>query len=166
MRHTRFLVAVLFCSLALPQPRIASADPVGGEQSTDARIRSMLYSPQQVIRLHGWVGYHVELEFEPDESFVTLGGGDLSALTYDAVGNHLFLKPRATVIRTNLTVITNKRTYVIDYTAQAGRPDPITDELVYSLRFSYPPVPQPSPPESLKRELEGATSARYQNLNY
>jgi len=126
----------------------------------------MLYSPQQVIRLHGWVGYHVELEFEPDESFVTLGGGDLSALTYDAVGNHLFLKPRATVIRTNLTVITNKRTYVIDYTAQAGRPDPLTDELVYSLRFNYPPAPRPGTTESLTRELEGATNARYQNLNY
>lgn len=166
MNRAVWLVAVLLCSLSLPYPSVVAADPATGASLVDPRIRSLLYSPQQVIHLHGWVGYHVELEFEPDESFVTLGGGDLSALTYDAVGNHLFLKPRATVIRTNLTVITNKRTYVIDYTAQAGRPDPLTDELVYSLRFNYPSTPQPTPSESITRNLEGATNARYQNLDY
>ena len=61
----------------------------------DHRIRSMLYVPDQVVRLRGWVGYHVDLEFEPGESFVTLGGGDLAGLTYGAYGNHLVLKPKA-----------------------------------------------------------------------
>jgi type IV secretion system protein VirB9 len=166
MNRTRTLAALLICSIGLPHSPAAGADPAVSGQPTDARIRSLLYSPQQVVRLRGWVGYHVELEFEPDESFVTLGGGDLSALTYDAVGNHLFLKPRATVVRTNLTVITNKRTYVIDYTAQAGRPDPIADELVYSLRFNYPPIPQLAPAESIAQNLKDATGARFQNLDY
>jgi type IV secretory pathway VirB9-like protein len=35
--------------------------------STDHRIRSLMYVPDQVVRLRGWVGYHVDLEFEPDE---------------------------------------------------------------------------------------------------
>ena len=65
------------------------------------------------------------LEFEPGESFVTLGGGDLAGLTYGAYGNHLVLKPKAPTVRTNLTVFTNKRTYVIDYAVSSGRPDPV-----------------------------------------
>ena len=84
------------------------------------------------------MGYHVDLEFEPGESFVTLGGGDLAALSYGAYSNHLVLKPKAPAIRTNLTVFTNKRTYVIDYAVSGGKPDPDVDELVYSLRFNYP----------------------------
>ena len=87
----------------------------------DHRIRSMLYVPDQVVRLRGWVGYHVDLEFEPGESFVTLGGGDLAGLTYGAYGNHLVLKPKAPTVRTNLTVFTNKRTYVIDYAVSSGQ---------------------------------------------
>ena len=64
-------------------------------RNRDHRIRSLLYVPDQVVRLRGWVGYHVDLEFEPGESFVTLGGGDLAGLIYGAYSNHLVLKPKA-----------------------------------------------------------------------
>jgi type IV secretion system protein VirB9 len=165
MKRTFWLAALLSGSMSLSLSFTTGAQMTVNTQPADSRIRSVLYVPDQVIRLHGWVGYHVDLEFEPDETFVTLGGGDLSALTYGAVGNHLVLKPRAAVVRTNLTVITNKRTYVIDYTVQGGRPDPMTDELVYSLRFNYPPLPA-APAESITRDLGDAPAARYQNMDY
>ena len=133
---------------------------------TDPRIRSLLYVPDQVVRVRGWVGYHVDLEFEPGESFVTLGGGDLSGLIYGAYSNHLVLKPKAPSLRTNLTVFTNKRTYVIDYAVSAGRPDPVTDELVYSLRFNYPPIAGPTLPEQITRDLAASPAARFQNMDY
>ncbi len=126
----------------------------------------MLYVPDQVVRLRGWVGYHVDLEFEPGESFVTLGGGDLAGLTYGAYGNHLVLKPKAPTVRTNLTVFTNKRTYVIDYAVSAGRPDVFADELVYSLRFSYPPIAVPAPAEQIAEDLAASPGARFQNMEY
>jgi type IV secretion system protein VirB9 len=135
-------------------------------EAADRRIRSLLFVPDQVVRLRGWVGYHVDLEFEPGESFVTLGGGDLAGLTYGAYSNHLVLKPKAPAVRTNLTVFTNKRTYVIDYAVSPGRPDPIVDELVYSLRFNYPPILGPAPGEQIKQELASAPVARYQNMEY
>jgi type IV secretion system protein VirB9 len=135
-------------------------------QSTDPRIRSLLFVPDQVVRIRGWVGYHIDLEFEPGESFVTLGGGDLAGLTYGAFSNHLVLKPRAPAVRTNLTVFTNKRTYVIDYAVSAGRPDPMADELVYSLRFSYPPLQGLTPREQIKEDLASAPVARFQNMDY
>jgi type IV secretion system protein VirB9 len=132
----------------------------------DHRIRSLLYVPDQVVRVRGWVGYHVDLEFEPGESFMTLGGGDLSGLIYGAYSNHLVLKPKAPSLRTNLTVFTNKRTYVIDYAVSAGRPDPVTDELVYSLRFNYPPIAGPTLPEAITQDLAASPAARFQNLDY
>jgi type IV secretion system protein VirB9 len=134
--------------------------------TTDPRIRSLLYVPDQVVRVRGWVGFHVDLEFEPGESFVTLGGGDLAALSYGAYSNHLVLKPKAASVRTNLTVFTNKRTYVIDYWVSGGRPDPLVDELVYSLRFNYPPIPGPTLPEQITKDLAASPGERFQNVDY
>lgn len=164
MNRSLCLIVSLACAVGASAPPSAWAQMTVGSHAADSRIRYLLYVPDQVTRLTGWVGYHVDLEFESDESFVTMGGGDLSALTYDAVSNHLVLKPRAAVIRTNLTVITSKRTYVIEYTVQGGRPDPDTDQLVYSVRFTYstPPVAD----SSVTHELAGASAARFQNTNY
>ena len=118
------------------------------------------------MRLRGWVGFHVDLEFEPGESFVMLGGGDLAGLTYGAYGNHLVLKPKAPTVHTNLTVFTNKRTYVIDYAVSGGEPDPFVDELVYSIRFNYPPLAAPPSPERITQNLAASPIARFQNMDY
>ncbi len=160
---------LLFVALLSSVAYLTSASATAQMQVTahaDHRIRSMLYVPDQVVRLRGWVGYHVDLEFEPGESFVTLGGGDLAGLTYGAYGNHLVLKPKAPTVRTNLTVFTNKRTYVINYAVSAGRPDVFADEFVYSLRFSYPPIAVPTPAEQIADDLAASPGARFQNMDY
>jgi len=144
----------------------AVAQSVTSADSADHRIKSLLFVPDQVIRLRGWVGYHVDLEFEAGETFRTLGGGDLEGLTYGSFDNHLVLKPKAPAVRTNLTIITNRRTYVIDYAVLAGRPDPLNDELVYSLRFNYPVNVVPPPVEIVKNDLAADPIARFQNRNY
>ena len=166
MKLDVLVLPVLALSVLGGVSRPLAAQMSASVESTDHRIRSLLFVPDQVIRLRGWVGYHVDLEFELGESFVTLGGGDLAGLTYGAYTNHLVLKPKAPAVRTNLTVFTNKRTYVIDYAVSPGRPDPIDDELVYSLRFSYPPPGGPTPGEQVKDSLAADPVARYQNLNY
>ncbi|MGO9264578.1 MAG: TrbG/VirB9 family P-type conjugative transfer protein [Candidatus Binataceae bacterium] len=165
MNHHHLFAAFLTCLLHVGTSASAIAQMQVSAHS-DHRIRSMLYVPDQVVRLRGWVGYHVDLEFEPGESFVTLGGGDLAGLTYGAYGNHLVLKPKAPTVRTNLTVFTNKRTYVIDYAVSAGRPDVFADELVYSLRFSYPPIAVPAPAEQIAEDLAASPGARFQNMEY
>jgi type IV secretion system protein VirB9 len=160
------IVRVLFTIVGAALSAGALAQMQVTAEPRDPRIRTMLYVPDQVVRLKGWVGYHVDLEFEPGESFVTLGGGDLAGVTYGAYSNHLVLKPKATALHTNLTVFTNKRTYVIDYAVSAGRPDPLADELVYSLRFSYPSVPAMSVPREIAKDLADSPTARYQNTDY
>ena len=130
----------------------------------DRRIRSMLYEPSEVFRIRGWVGYHIDLQFESDESFVTLGGGDLEALSYGSFKNHLVIKPKAAPIRTNLTVITTRRTYIFEYSVTEGAPDPGSNDLVFALRFSYGP---PAPDGRLvTSEFKDSEQSRFQNLDY
>ncbi|MBS0393035.1 MAG: TrbG/VirB9 family P-type conjugative transfer protein [Proteobacteria bacterium] len=103
--------------------------------ATDPRLRELEYAASVVTPLTAFVGYHVHLEFAPDEHFVSLGAGDTSALDVGAEGNHLLLKPRQATAGTNLTIITNRRVYFLDYRALARAPRP--DEAVYSIVFRY-----------------------------
>src|SRR5271163_3257077 len=86
---------------------------------TDSRIRTVLYSSDEVYRLYGFVGYHLDLEFASDEAFVGLSAGDPEALTYSAHENVLTLRPKAASSQMNLTVSTTKRRYYFEYTIAA-----------------------------------------------
>jgi type IV secretion system protein VirB9 len=133
----------------------------------DSRIRVAPYAADEVYRLRGYVGYQIDLEFEPGESFVGLGSGDLESVTFAAQANHVFLKPRAAGVDTNLTVLTSRRAYHFDYTASAHRPDSEIDDVIYVLRFIYPPPPAPpgEAESALTRALDKAGAAP-RNLDY
>jgi len=133
---------------------------------TDARIRVLAYGPDEVYRLTGYVGYQIDLEFEPGEAFVGLGAGDLDSLTFAAQGNHLFIKPRAGGVDTNLTVLTTHRAYHFEYTVSQLRPDPASGEVIYVLRFTYPPQAAEVAAETVEHDLANATGVRVHNLNY
>src|ERR1700756_3738311 len=124
--------------LALLLAPCSFADTLPERGAVDSRIRVAPYAPDEVYRLRGFVGYQVDLEFEAGESFVGLGAGDLESLTFAAQANHLFLKPRAAGVDTNLTVLTSRRAYHFDYSASAHRPHPDIDDIIYVLRFTYP----------------------------
>jgi type IV secretion system protein VirB9 len=134
--------------------------------AVDSRIRVAPYAADEVYRLRGYVGYQIDLEFEAGENFVGLGAGDLESLTFAAQANHLFLKPRAASVDTNLTVLTSRRAYYFDYNASAHRPDPDVEDIIYVLRFTYPPAPDPlKQSDPLTRALESAGAAP-RNLDY
>jgi type IV secretion system protein VirB9 len=132
----------------------------------DARIRTLAYAADEVYRLRGYAGYQIDLEFESGESFVGLGTGDLDGLTFAAQDNHLFLKPRAGGIDTNLTVLTTRRAYHFDYSASARRPDPVLGDVVYVLRFSYPAPASARAADTLEQGLARAAGTRWHNLDY
>jgi type IV secretion system protein VirB9 len=116
---------------------VALADPV-----SDPRLRVVDYRPTLVLPLTAFVGYHVHFEFAPGEYFVNLGAGDTSSLDVGAEGNHLLIKPKQPNGGTNLTILTNRRAYFVDYRA-LGRP-PRADEAVYSIAFRYSDTAQPA----------------------
>ena len=83
------------------------------------------------------VGYQIDLEFETGETFTGLGAGDIEALSFVGRDNHLFLKPKAEHVATNLTVLTNRRHYQFEYNVAAHSGEAVT----YAVRFSYPATP-------------------------
>jgi len=133
-------------------------------------VRTTAFRPDEVYRLHGYVGYQIDLEFQDGERFVGLGAGDIEALSFVGEGNHLFLKPRAAKVATNLTVLTNRREYRFDYTSLPARPAGDDPDVVYALRFTYPPDlrQEASAAEAAQLEaaLRDAALDRPQNVDY
>jgi len=136
-------VRTLIVALLIFLTAAAFAETAPAPGLKDARIRVAPYSADEVYRLSGFVGYQTDLQFEPGETFVGLGAGDIEGISFVAQANHLFLKPKAAKIRTNLTILTSRHTYQVDYSASAARPD-ATDDVTYALRFTYPPRPTDS----------------------
>jgi type IV secretion system protein VirB9 len=160
-------LAVAIC--VMPVTLSAQAETLPLKGGSDARIRVIAYNGDNVYRLVGYVGYQIDLEFEPDEAFVGLGAGDLEGLSFAAQGNHLFLKPKAARVRTNLTVLTNRREYQFDYTASPEHPDPRDPDVIYALRFAYPrprPLPGADTPERIEQQLGNAAATRPLNIDY
>jgi type IV secretion system protein VirB9 len=151
---------------ALPLLGVCADAPVA-KGEPDSRIRLATYSDDRVYRLVGYVGYQIDLEFEADESFVGLGAGDVEGLSFASQGNHLFLKPKASKVSTNLTVLTNRREYHFDYTASTDHPDPHEPDVTYVLRFSYPRPPAAVDPAArIERQLDKEVALRPRNLDY
>jgi type IV secretion system protein VirB9 len=168
MTNSHLALSLVVAALLLSaQSRAEIVPPRGG---TDSRVRSAQYDGDQVYRLHGFVGYQIDLEFEAGESFVGLGAGDIEGLAYFGQDNHLFLKPRAAKVATNLTVLTNRRQYQIDYTALAQHPLLGDPDVIFALRFTYPAVPSKEAAEAAARhidsDLASASTQRPRNIDY
>ena len=110
--------------LALAATTVVADEPLTASANSETRLRVVDYRADSIIGLTAFVGYHIHLEFAPGERFVTLAAGDTAALDVGAEGNHLMLKPKQPMAGTNLTVITSRRAYFIDYRALARAPRP------------------------------------------
>ncbi len=158
--------AALQCAI-FSSALFAEVVPVRG--IADSRVRSALYDRDQVYRVRGFVGYQIDFEFEAGETFVGLGAGDLEGLSFFGADNHLFLKPKAAKVSTNLTVLTNRRRYQIDYTAAAQRPETDDPDVIFAVRFIYPPPPSRTSAEQAAERIDVAlnsASTRPQNIDY
>jgi type IV secretion system protein VirB9 len=130
-------ISVVIAMTAASFATLAQAETVPAKGVTDARIREAVYDDNQVYKLRGYIGYQIDLEFQPGESFVGLGAGDIDGLSFVGQNNHLFLKPKAARVATNITVLTNRRHYHLDYSALSQRLVD-ADQVIYALRFTYP----------------------------
>src|SRR5579863_2270433 len=153
--------------LGINAPLHADSLPMRGV--TDSRIRTVLYSPDDVYRLYGFVGYALDLEFASDEVFVGLSAGDPEALTYSAHENVLTLRPKAASSQMNLTVSTNKHRYYFEYRIAARSTSRFADEVMYAVRFMYPASPAKdslTPEERVARDLALAQRNKPRNVDY
>lgn len=156
--------------LALSPCAVVRAETLPQQGTSDSRIRKATYNPDEIYRLYGFVGYAIELTFEEGETGTGNAGGDLEAITFGWHDNHLILKPKAANVGTNLVVYTNRRSYRFEYSASVRKPDPRTDQVMYAVRFDYPPQYAthvgPSAAELVGRDLDAGAAGRKRNLDY
>lgn len=163
----RCCLCALALYLVLPGFRL-HAEVVPARGAIDGRIRAAPYDAEQVYRIKGFVGYQIDFEFEAGETLVGLGAGDIEGISYVGQDNHLFLKPKAAKVATNLTVLTSRRRYQIDYTAEPQRPGVWDPDVIFALRFVYP-VQTALAEQSAKRidlALDNASARRPKNFDY
>ena len=141
--------------------------PIPGTR--DARIRTALYERDQVYRLHGRVGYALDVVFAPHERFLGLSSGDPDALNYSAHGNVLTLRPKALSVHTDILVTTSRHRYYFDYSARPDSPHHDT-QVMYVVRFLYPGsrsrARAPTKAERVTRSLAQAEHAPPVNRDY
>ncbi|HJK87451.1 MAG TPA: TrbG/VirB9 family P-type conjugative transfer protein [Candidatus Megaira endosymbiont of Hartmannula sinica] len=103
--------------------------------STDIRIKNYIYNPNNVYLFVLAYGFQSQIEFEKSERIknIILGDGFFWKIT--PIGNKLFIKPLEKNIRTNMTIITNKRSYYFDLISKSK--DSLHD-VTYLMKFSYP----------------------------
>jgi type IV secretion system protein VirB9 len=103
--------------------------------ASDNRIRSLAYDPDRIVQILGKAGIQSTIEFAHDERIENVAVGDSSAwqITPNKRASLLFVKPLAARSRTNMTVVTDRRTYMFDLVAGDKWTTP-----VYALKFSYP----------------------------
>jgi type IV secretion system protein VirB9 len=144
----------------------APAETVPLRGIADSRIRTAVYDGNEVYRIHGYVGYEIDLQFEAGEYFVGIGTGDIEGLSFLSQDNHLFIKPKAKKVNTNLTVVTTRRPYQFAYTASAVDPRGLDGDLIFAVRFSYPPGNGDVVADGISRMLQQSAAGRARNLDY
>jgi len=105
--------------------------------TTDNRIKTYIYSPNEVFLLVLHYGFQSNIEFAKGEEIKTITLGDTFAWKITPLENRLFVRAMEKNIRTKMTVITNKRTYEFDIVAKELDEGEEKD-LVYVIRFYYP----------------------------
>lgn len=106
--------------------------------ANDPRLVERLYDPAEVVRIEGKTKVQATIAFDPAERIENVAVGDSSAwqITPNKRANLLFVKPLGPTARTNMTVITDRHTYLFDLVA-SPRAKPL-----YVLRFTYPEEPE------------------------
>lgn len=104
----------------------------------DSRIKTLIYTANQIFSIEANYGYQTFIEFGLKEKIKTIVVGDSVSWNINPVNNKLFLRPYQKSGKTNMTVITDQRTYVFDLVARSPEDDGLDRTLTYIVRFYYP----------------------------
>ena len=109
----------------------------------DSRMVERLYDETEVVRIEGKVNVQSTIRFADGERIENVAIGDSAAwqVTPNRRANLLFVKPLSLRASTNMTVVTDKRTYLFDLVANPAARQPL-----YMLTFTYPePIEEEQP---------------------
>jgi type IV secretion system protein VirB9 len=154
-------LALFILALLAPVAATAQLRPTPG--AGDPRIQSVVYDTNQVVQLQVATGFQLTVEFAPDERIENVAIGDSGAwqVTPNKRGDHLFIKAIQPGVTTNLTVVTDARSYNFELLPLYG---PLPD-MAYTVRFTYPvpavaTVAEVPPAEAGRYKLSGSRAIR------
>ena len=153
---TNYLILALFAVFNLFLVKNIFAQSSNIPITTDSRIKTLVYNANEVYQLKFHYGYQSFIEFGEDESIEMISIGESFAWRLTPAGRRLFVRPLEIAAHTNMTIITNRRTYQFDI--RSGEYDGRADEqLVYVVRFFYPSLNPTKPvPATLSQPNPGA----------
>lgn len=117
--------AVLLAALALA---------VAAPAAADNRLQTLVYDANTVVRVEGRVKVQTTIKFGPDEVIENVAIGDSAAwqVQPNKAQTILFVKPLDPAARTNMTVVTDRRTYLFELISSPR------NSALYVLQFRYP----------------------------
>ncbi|MFN3229747.1 MAG: TrbG/VirB9 family P-type conjugative transfer protein [Asticcacaulis sp.] len=147
MMSASLLSVVLFSASLATAPATKPASPPSAPP--DPRVQTLAYVPGQVVKLETCVGFQSLIQFADKERIenVALGEATLWQATPNKRGNLIFVKPFQTPAHTNMSVVTNLRTYNFDLKARDTQACQRGNGL-YSLNFTYPDEPVHTEPNT------------------
>ena len=132
-------------ALALAAPALAD----------DPRLKTLVFDEAAVVRIDGKVLVQTTIKFAPDEVIENVAIGDSTAwqVQPNKAQDILFVKPLEPTARTNMTVVTDRRTYLFDLVAsQRNAP-------LYVLQFRYPELEKAAEEARLAAAAEAEAEA-------
>jgi len=120
-------------------------------RADDPRLVERLYDENEVVRIEGRTNVQATIRFGEGEQIENVAIGDSTAwqVTPNKRANLLFIKPLADRATTNMTVVTDKHTYLFDLVAS-----PANRNALYVLAFTYPEEPEDE--EAALADADGA----------
>ncbi len=141
-----FILAL--CSISLPTFGVELPKPL----SSDVRVRTIAYNPNNVVALTGSQLIQTAIEFGEDETILGVESGDSDSWTVkvnEHKPNILFVKPTMDDSNSSLTVMTDEHVYEFNLKTTQNS---ASNDMTYILRFTYP--------EKLQEELSAAFNAK------
>lgn len=107
--------------------------------ATDSRIKTLVYDENEVFQLAVHYGYQSNIELAKGEEVETISMGNYYSFQITPVDRRIFIKPLEPEAKTNMTLITNKRTYQFEIVSRYPE-ESVDEHLVYVVRFFYPEI--------------------------
>jgi len=101
----------------------------------DERIRQLAYNAGDVYTITTKYGYQTNIVFAPSEEIETISVGDKSVWQIIPSANRIFIRPMEEDSTTNMTVLTNRRSYQFDLKSLGPA---VTEGNIYVATFVYP----------------------------
>ncbi|MFT4967972.1 MAG: type IV secretion system protein VirB9 [Candidatus Deianiraeaceae bacterium] len=130
----------------------------------DSRIKTLIYSPNEIYTLNLKMGFQSIVEFSIDESVELVSIGDPYPWKLTPIDRRLFIKPLQVGVGTNLTIITNKRTYLFDLKSDTTTSAHDFD-VIHVVRFFYPKIPMDKSQYSLKDYISSKDGNMMQSIH-